>query len=482
MAASPTTRPRTRRRLGEPRGGAVSATDTAPYGWAPLVVLFLVGLVDRIEASLLAGMLPLIQAEWGFSDTVGGSIPTAAAIASALMAIPAGYLTDRRNRTRIIAIVVLCWALATLGSGLAAGFAMFYAMRVLLAGAEQVDNPAANSLLADYYPPVSRPKVYGWTRMTTYLGGIGTVLAGVLGELVGWRATFVIMAVPGVLVAVICWRLAEPARGHLDRLLARGADAKPAPHPADAPSADPGGAAPPGPRPDADPGPADAPAPEEAAASAPPFGRQLRRVAAIPTLGLLSVGLMLLTTGLLGTAYWMTTFITRAYDVGTAVAGPISGGVSVLGVISGTLAGAWLGRRAHGSIRGGRVVLAAAGTVLGALVLVAALLAESLTPFAVLLLCSSFLGALAIPCVMASVADVVGAHSRGLGFAVLNFLLTLGTALGPLAVGIASDATGSLRTAFLILTVPKLLGGVCMLLCRWTFDRDAQKVLEEARG
>ncbi|QBI53603.1 hypothetical protein [Streptomonospora litoralis] len=49
-------------------------------------------------------------------------------------------------------------------------------------------------------------------------------------------------------------------------------------------------------------------------------------------------------------------------------------------------------------------------------------------------------------------------------------------------MGVASDATGSLRTAFLILTVPKLLGGVCMLLSRWTFEGDARKVLDEARG
>ncbi|KIH96386.1 hypothetical protein LP52_25315 [Streptomonospora alba] len=490
MAASP----RTRRRLGEPRGGAVSATDTAPYGWAPLVVLFLVGLVDRIEASLLQGTLPLIQAEWGFSDTVGGSIPTAAALASALVAIPAGYMTDRYSRTRIIAIVVFCWALTTVGSGLAIGFAMFYAMRVLLASAEQVDNPAANSLLADYYPPANRPKVYGWTRMTTYLGGIGTIFAGVLGELVGWRATFVIMAIPGVVVAVICWRLAEPARGYLDSVIARSGGAKRTPAPAE-PAAEEAAATlgpaeqPPGPplgespRTGATPPPADSAADSggAATATAPPFGRQLRQVMAVPTLMLLSVGLMLLTAGLLGTAYWMTTYITRAYEVGTAVAGPLSGGSSVIGVVAGTLAGAWLGRRAHDAVRGGRVTVAAAGTVLGALALVAALLTESLALFGILLLLSSFLGALAIPCVMASVADVVGAHSRGLGFAVLNFLLTLGAALGPLAVGIASDASGSLRTAFLILTVPKLLGGVCMLLCRWSFDRDAEKVLAEAR-
>nr|BFE79868.1 hypothetical protein GCM10020093_024690 [Planobispora longispora] len=129
----------------------------------PLAVLFLVGLVDRIEANLLSGLLPMIQAEWKISDTVAGSIPTASALAAAIVTLPAGYLADRYSRTRIIAVVVFCWGLATLGSGLATGFAVFYAMRVFLAAAESIDNPASGSLIADYYPPSRGPRRTGWS-------------------------------------------------------------------------------------------------------------------------------------------------------------------------------------------------------------------------------------------------------------------------------------------------------------------------------
>lgn len=155
MVDTPTTE---RLKLGAPRGGMVDVTSRAPYGWAPLAVLLLVGLVDRIEFGLLSGVLPMVQAEWGFSDTVAGSIPTASALAAALVSLPAGYIADRHNRTRIIAVVVVCWALATLGSGLATGLAFFYAMRVFLSAAESIDNPAAGSLLADYYPRPAGPR------------------------------------------------------------------------------------------------------------------------------------------------------------------------------------------------------------------------------------------------------------------------------------------------------------------------------------
>ena len=235
--------PSERRTLGSPPSSGISATDPNPYGWAPLIVLFIVGLVDRVEHNLLSGVLPLIQAEWGFSDTAAGSIPTAAALAAALVALPAGYIADRRSRTRIIAVVVFCWALATLGSGLATGFAMFYAMRVFLAAAENIDNPAAGSLLADFYPPATRAQAYGWTRITTYLGGAGTLLGGVLGQAFGWRTAFLIMVIPGLLTAWLCWRLREPVRGHLDQVIARATPAtttptppRPPPPPANPPS------------------------------------------------------------------------------------------------------------------------------------------------------------------------------------------------------------------------------------------------------
>ena len=63
------------------------------------------------------------------------------------------------------------------------------------------------------------------------------------------------------------------------------------------------------------------------------------------------------------------------------------------------------------------------------------------------LACVGFAGA--IPNLTAASADVVPASRRGLGFALLQFLMTLGGAAGPLLVGIVSDAVGSLRLAML---------------------------------
>ncbi|MFI6393742.1 MFS transporter [Nonomuraea sp. NPDC050540] len=424
----------------------INAQDRAPYGWTPLVVLFIVGLVDRIEYNLLSGVLPLVQAEWGFSDTAAGSIPTAAALAAALVALPAGYFADRYNRTRILAVVVFCWAIATLGSGLATGFAMFYLMRVFLAAAENIDNPAAGSLLADWYPPLSRAKAYGLTRVTTYLGGIGTLLGGVLGQAMGWRNAFLVMVIPGVLTAILCWMLREPRRGELDRLVAGGTT------PASPPKA-----------------------PKQ------PFWPQFRLVLRNPTLMFVCVGLALLTLGLAGIFFWLPTLMVRAFAATPATAGSYSGLITVAGTLVGTLVGSWLGRKWHGTVKGGRLLAGGGGITIGAAVLAAALSMNSLLAMAALTLLACSLMSIAIPNMTACLADVVGAGSRGLGFAVLQVFTTAGGAFGSLIVGIFSDRLGSLAGGMYVLIVPMVLGGLITLGARASFERDAKKVLDEAR-
>ncbi|MFC4123123.1 MFS transporter [Nonomuraea zeae] len=438
--------------MGSPRTGAIDARARAPFGWAPLVVLFIVGLVDRIESNLLSGMLPAIQKEWGFSDTAAGSIPTAAALAAAVVALPAGYLADRFSRTRIIAVVVFLWAVATLGSGLATGFAMFYLMRVLLAAAENIDNPAAGSLLADYYPPVSRAKAYGLTRVTTYLGGIGTILGGVLADAFSWRTAFLVMVIPGVLTAVLVWFLREPRRGELDRLVANA---------------------------DADPQ-ATVPTPEPIVPKAP-FWQQFRQVLSIPTLVFVCAGLSFLTLGLAGIFFWLPTLMVRGFEVSTGRAALLSGLITVAGTLTGTLVGSWLGRKWHGTRQGGRLLAGGGGITAGTLVLAGAFAMDSIGAFTALVLVACSLMSIAIPNMTACLADVVPASARGLGFAVLQLLITAGAAFGPLFVGIASDQFGSLLSGMYVLVIPMLVGGLLTLGARASFERDARKVLEAAR-
>ncbi|TDE36778.1 MFS transporter [Actinomadura sp. 6K520] len=439
-----------------------SPDDHAPYGWKPLAVVAAAGFIDRFEHQLLPGVLPFIQDEWGFSDTAAGLLPLGGALAAITLTPLAGYLTDRYRRTRILTVIVLCWAVATLASSLATGFGMFFVIRLLLASSEGFYGPLSGSLLADFYAPRSRAKVYGWRGLTPYLAGVGVVVGGVLAHHFGWRAAFVIAAVPGLIVAAFCARLPEPPRGLLDRMTGTPPD----PLGTIARDDDPG------PVPEA---PSDV-APSRRRAH-PKFRRQLRQVMATPTIALLSAGLAALAFGLSGISYWTPTLIHRDHGVSEGLAASVSGAVTVVGVVAGVLAGTRLGRHWGDRHSGGRLLAGGSGIVAGGAILVAAISMPSLWAFAALLLLSKAAMAMAIPNLTASIADVLDATSRGLGFAMVHVFGAFGVAFGPFVVGAVSDATGSMVTAMYALAVPLLLGGLLTIAARLSFESDRDRAL-----
>ncbi|OLT33472.1 hypothetical protein BJF79_34670 [Actinomadura sp. CNU-125] len=174
---------------------AFDPARAAPFGWWPAACIALVALIDRVEANLMAGALPRIQEEFGFSDTAGGAIATAAALAGVVLLIPAGRLADRARRTWTIAAVVAVWSVLTAGSGLVRSYAALFAVRVFLGGAGLLYNPSGSSLIADYYPGAGRSRAYGLERFAYFSGlPLGIMAGGALAQAFGWRAMFFLVA------------------------------------------------------------------------------------------------------------------------------------------------------------------------------------------------------------------------------------------------------------------------------------------------
>jgi MFS family permease len=450
----------------------------APYGWWPLIVIIAVSLVDRLESSVLSAILPLLQEEWGFSDTAGGSLSAAISITGTAVALPAGYLADRANRTRLLAVVVALWSVITLGSALAISFAMFYVTRLVLAAADSIDNPSQVSLLADYYSVELRAKVMGWHRMVAFAGaGIGTVYGGLIGNWLGWRWVFLLVIVPGLVVAWWCYRLAEPRRGEADAVAAaargrhRGDGDAVAAGGVEAEAADEqaGGTG------------AVAPAILEQPRGLGPLWEQVKVVARIRSVVILYTGLATLFFALFGILFWLPTFYHREYGLDVGTAALVTAAVTTPGVIMGTGIGGLLGRRWHGVVRGGRVVAGAGALVLGSLVAVFSLLGQTIVVQSGFLLLAATVMSIAIPNLQAAIADCLPANQRGVGFSLLGIFTTFG-AFGPMLVGVISDATGSLRLAFGGLLVPMVLGGMISMLARSSYEDDADRALDAAAG
>ncbi|MFD7133836.1 MFS transporter [Streptomyces sp. NPDC059894] len=417
----------------------------------------LVAAIDRIEYNLLAGALPAVQEEFGFGDAAAGAIATAGSIAAVVLLLPAGRLADRARRTWTVSAVVAVWALLTVGTGLAGSYATLFAVRVLLGSAGQLYNPPASSLLADFHPGSGRGRAFGFERMA-YFGGlpIGVVAGGALAEHAGWRTGFFLVALPGAAVALLVLTLREPLRGTGDRLTLwyRSGDGPPVP----AAPAHPRGA----PRP-AEPG--------------TPLRRQVAELLAIPTLRSVVTGLAIVFFGLGGLFYWMPSFYGRRFGLGEADAAAVAGGAGLVGIVAGILLGSRLGDRHHGSRPGRRVAVGGAGLTLGTCALTGAIGLPFLVPQVVCFTLANVGFAMALANLTAANADVVAARHRGLGFAVLQMLVTLGGSLGPWLIGVVSDATGSLGAAFTAVLAPLAVGCAVVLRARATYEADAAAAL-----
>ncbi|MEU4562396.1 MFS transporter [Actinoplanes sp. NPDC023936] len=441
----------------------------APFGWWPAICVALVAAIDRIEYNLLAGALPTIQEEFGFSDSEGGAIATAGALAAIVLLLPAGKLADTGRRTWTISAVVAVWALLTVGTGLAGTYATLFAVRVLLGAAGQLYNPPSSSLLGDLYPGPGRARAYGYERMAYFAGlPIGVIAGGALAQTVGWRTGFFLVAVPGIIIAILVLTIREPVRGVGDDLSRWYDDSSGAAASGGAAAASGGaGASPEG-----------AGAALDGAGAAEPVAPmrvQLVTLLRIRTLRSVILGLSILFFGLGGLFFWMPSFYTREFGLPEASAAAVGGGAGLVGIVAGILAGSWLGDRLHQH----RVAIGGWSLLFGTVFLAGAVSVPVLAPQAVCFTLANVGFAAAIANLTAANADVVAADRRGLGFAVLQLLVTLGGALGPWLIGLASDATGSLRLAYTVVLIPLVIGSLIVLRGQRTYRQDAAAALNE---
>ena len=191
-------------------------------GLYPLAILFGLNMVDELDRSAYLILLPEIRDSFGLSNTGILSIGALAAAVALLLTVPIAHLADRSSRVRIALIGAALWGAFSLGTGLAVATWMLIMMRSGAAIGQGVVFPTHNSLLADYYPIASRPRVYSIHRAANSVGTILGLLVGAgLAQMFDWRAPFVVFAIPTFLLVIAGSRLADPGRGHFEREAAK---------------------------------------------------------------------------------------------------------------------------------------------------------------------------------------------------------------------------------------------------------------------
>jgi len=145
---------------------------------------------------------------------------TVSSLVGALFTLPVGAVVDRAHRVRLLWASIVLWGVAQFASGLSPSYTVFLITRVALGGVTATAGPTVASLTGDLFPAGERGKMYGFILTGEVLGtGVGILVAGFAATLFGWRAAFLVLAVPAGLLAWTIKRfLPEPARGGQSRI------------------------------------------------------------------------------------------------------------------------------------------------------------------------------------------------------------------------------------------------------------------------
>ena len=178
-----------------------------------LVVVSALNFADRAVLSVLAQPikedLQLTDAQLGLLHGLGF------AVLYSLLGIPLGWLAERVSRKGLIAACLALWSLMTAACGYAAGFVSLLLGRIGVGVGEAGFQPAAYSLISDHYRMNRRASIIAIVMLGSPLGFLlGQSVGGWVASEWSWRTAFIVMGLPGVLVALLVWlTLREPPRG-----------------------------------------------------------------------------------------------------------------------------------------------------------------------------------------------------------------------------------------------------------------------------
>ena len=205
---------------------------------AAYIALTLIGLtqaMSMVDRQILAILLPRIKSDLHVGDAEMGLLyGSVFALFYGLFSLPLGRLADGWKRGRLIAVSIAVWSAMTALGGMANNFATLAVSRLGVGIGEASVQPAGFSLLSDYFPQERRGTVTAVIAASVSLGIGGALwIGGATADywdtayrhvaapfgLKGWQAAFIIASLPGLILSIFLWRMAEPERGAADGIL-----------------------------------------------------------------------------------------------------------------------------------------------------------------------------------------------------------------------------------------------------------------------
>ncbi|MEP0805663.1 MAG: MFS transporter [Chloroflexota bacterium] len=411
------------------------SSEHSRYRWFVVVVFFFFMLLHQTDKLMIGSLQVQITDDFGISNTQWGLVNSGALIVATILYPIWGYLYDRFARAKLLSLASFIWGATTWLNALARNFGVFLVTRAST-GIDDSSYPGLYTLVADYFGPNLRGKVYGLLQLAQPIGYlVGMILALMVAPMIGgWRSVFFITGSLGLVIALfIFFGVKEMPRGKAEPEFENMAEMQTFKFSWD----------------------------------------EAKRIFQKRTMWFIFL------QGFAGVFPWnvITYFFfaylerERGYDANSILftMAPV-----ILILASGYFIGGALGDFAFKRTKKGRILVSSTGVVLGAVFIYLALNTpiEARTQFFIFMCLTAIFMPLSSANVIATVYDVTVPEVRSTAQAVEYFIENGGAAFAPIITGLIADAI-DLKTAILLICV--VAWGLCFLFylgALFTIDKD----------
>jgi ABC-type branched-subunit amino acid transport system ATPase component/predicted MFS family arabinose efflux permease len=403
-----------------------------------LLILFGLNMVTQMNTTAFGILLPNIRDAFHVSNAGILAVVAVAGVVGLAMQVPIAQAADRHNRIHLMLLGAGVFACFVFGTGLAVSVWMLVLTQSGSGIGQATVGPTHNSLIADWFPIESRPRVYSFHFGSNAVGAVlGPILAGLLAAWFGWRAPFLVLSVPVVILIFLGRRLRDPSRGIQERTAMGVTDALTTEEPP------------------------------------PSFAEGWRMVWKIESLRRIFFALPFLAASLVGFASLASLLYQQKFGLDVVQRSWVAAAAEPAQII-GLVIGAHVGSK---------LILKDPGLIIRFLAVVAGLASALLVLFALVpILWVTIVVNMAVTAALAAIgAGIYGslslaipARSRSLGFSMGAIWVIPGLIVLPI-VGAISDSAG-IRIGMLVLVPVFLVGGLILSTAGRVIDRDIAQV------
>jgi predicted MFS family arabinose efflux permease len=401
------------------------------------ILLFLLYFFDYVDRMVVTSLFPHIKEEWGITDAQCGMLVSAIYWSIVMFTFPISILVDRWSRKKTIGLMAVVWSISTAVCALTRNFGQLFSTRCVIGIGEAGYAPGGTAMLSGLYPQEKRSFMMGiWNASIPLGSAVGIALGGIIAKYWGWRHAFGLVALPGLIVAVLFFFVKDYKTVDLVKTGKSGdTGAKVKMRPED-------------------------------------IFREFIRTPSLIFTYFAFAFMTFVTTSLIT---WLPTFFNRVHNIPMDEAGIKGGSVMLLALVGaplgGFLADLWLKKRANA-----RLVFSSLAAIISALFLLGSFLFSMENVQYGFILMTGLSIVAFLPAAAAVTQDVVHPGLRAISYAICVIVQNLlGSSLGPIVVGSLSDTYG-INTALHVLPAFLIIAAILFFIGSIFYEKDLAKV------